>query len=107
MTREPRVIPPGEGYLVAEAAEQIGLPPGVLNVLTADREVSELLDGHLQFVRRGRQQLVERGVEIGPELTLSAAQLEGERHETLLSTVVEVALDTTTLLVLCRDDPRP
>jgi aldehyde dehydrogenase (NAD+) len=34
---------PGEGYLVAEAAEEIGLPPGVLNVLTADREVSELL----------------------------------------------------------------
>jgi aldehyde dehydrogenase (NAD+) len=31
---------PGEGYLLAEAA---GLPPGVLNVLTADREVSELL----------------------------------------------------------------
>jgi acyl-CoA reductase-like NAD-dependent aldehyde dehydrogenase len=34
---------PGEGYLVAEVAEKIGLPPGVLNVLTADREVSELL----------------------------------------------------------------
>jgi acyl-CoA reductase-like NAD-dependent aldehyde dehydrogenase len=34
---------PGEGYLVAEAAEQIGLPPGVFNVVTADREVSELL----------------------------------------------------------------
>jgi acyl-CoA reductase-like NAD-dependent aldehyde dehydrogenase len=34
---------PGAGYLVAEAAEEIGLPPGVLNVLTADREVSELL----------------------------------------------------------------
>ena len=34
---------PGEGYLVAEAAEAIGLPPGVLNVVTADREVSELL----------------------------------------------------------------
>ncbi len=34
---------PGEGYLVAEAAETIGLPPGVLNVVTADREVSELL----------------------------------------------------------------
>ena len=34
---------PGEGYLVAEVAEEIGLPPGVLNVLTADREVSELL----------------------------------------------------------------
>ncbi|HEY7137585.1 MAG TPA: aldehyde dehydrogenase [Acidimicrobiia bacterium] len=34
---------PGEGYVVAEVAEQIGLPPGVLNVVTADREVSELL----------------------------------------------------------------
>ena len=34
---------PGEGYLVAEAAAAIGLPPGVLNVVTADREVSELL----------------------------------------------------------------
>ncbi len=34
---------PGAGYLVAEVAEKIGLPPGVLNVVTADREVSELL----------------------------------------------------------------
>jgi aldehyde dehydrogenase (NAD+) len=34
---------PGDGYVVAEAAEEAGLPPGVLNVVTADREVSELL----------------------------------------------------------------
>ncbi len=34
---------PGEAYVLAEVAEQIGLPPGVLNVVTADREVSELL----------------------------------------------------------------
>jgi acyl-CoA reductase-like NAD-dependent aldehyde dehydrogenase len=34
---------PGAGYLVAEVAEEIGLPAGVLNVVTADREVSELL----------------------------------------------------------------
>jgi aldehyde dehydrogenase (NAD+) len=34
---------PGEGYLVAEAAEAAGLPRGVLNVVTAGREVSELL----------------------------------------------------------------
>ena len=34
---------PGEAYILAEIAEEIGLPPGVLNVLTADREVSELL----------------------------------------------------------------
>ena len=34
---------PGEGYIVAAAAEAAGLPPGVLNVVTADREVSEQL----------------------------------------------------------------
>jgi aldehyde dehydrogenase (NAD+) len=34
---------PGEGYVVAEVAESIGLPPGVVNMITADREVSELL----------------------------------------------------------------
>jgi acyl-CoA reductase-like NAD-dependent aldehyde dehydrogenase len=34
---------PGLGYLLAEAAAAAGLPAGVLNVLTADREVSELL----------------------------------------------------------------
>ncbi|MBN9738203.1 MULTISPECIES: aldehyde dehydrogenase [unclassified Pseudonocardia] len=34
---------PGAPYIMAEIAEKIGLPPGVLNVLTADREVSESL----------------------------------------------------------------
>lgn len=34
---------PGEAYLFAEIAEEVGLPPGVVNVVTADREVSELL----------------------------------------------------------------
>jgi aldehyde dehydrogenase (NAD+) len=34
---------PGEGYVWAEVAEEIGLPPGVLNILTAHRAVSELL----------------------------------------------------------------
>jgi aldehyde dehydrogenase (NAD+) len=34
---------PAEGYLVAEAVEAAGLPAGVFNVVTADREVSELL----------------------------------------------------------------
>jgi acyl-CoA reductase-like NAD-dependent aldehyde dehydrogenase len=33
---------PGEGYLISEAVEAVGLPPGVLNVVCADREVSEL-----------------------------------------------------------------
>jgi aldehyde dehydrogenase (NAD+) len=34
---------PGEGFLAAQIAEDIGLPPGVLNVVAADRQVSELL----------------------------------------------------------------
>src|SRR6516165_10966272 len=34
---------PGEGYVLAEIADEIGLPSGVLNVVTADRDVSELL----------------------------------------------------------------
>jgi acyl-CoA reductase-like NAD-dependent aldehyde dehydrogenase len=34
---------PAEGYILGEIAEEIGLPPGVINVVTADREVSELL----------------------------------------------------------------
>ena len=34
---------PSAGYIMAEVAEAVGLPPGVLNVLTADRAVSEQL----------------------------------------------------------------
>jgi aldehyde dehydrogenase (NAD+) len=34
---------PGQGYIIAEVAEQIGLPLGVINLVTADRDVSELL----------------------------------------------------------------
>lgn len=37
---------PSAAYAVAEIAEKIGLPPGVLNVITADREVSEALVRH-------------------------------------------------------------
>ncbi|HEY3603035.1 MAG TPA: aldehyde dehydrogenase [Sporichthyaceae bacterium] len=36
---------PAAGYILAAAADEAGLPPGVLNVVTADREVSELLVG--------------------------------------------------------------
>lgn len=34
---------PGAAYVVAEVAEAVGLPPGVVNVLTADRGASEAL----------------------------------------------------------------
>lgn len=37
---------PGAAYIIAEICEKIGLPPGVLNILTAEREVSELLVRH-------------------------------------------------------------
>ncbi|MGV9867038.1 aldehyde dehydrogenase [Rhodococcus koreensis] len=34
---------PGEALILAEVAEEIGFPPGVINVVTAGREVSEIL----------------------------------------------------------------
>ena len=37
---------PASAYVVAEIAEAVGLPKGVLNVLTADRQVSEQLVRH-------------------------------------------------------------
>lgn len=37
---------PGAAYIFAEACEKVGLPPGVVNVLTADRQVSEALVRH-------------------------------------------------------------
>jgi aldehyde dehydrogenase (NAD+) len=37
---------PSAAYIMAEIAEQVGFPPGVLNVVTADRGVSELLVRH-------------------------------------------------------------
>jgi acyl-CoA reductase-like NAD-dependent aldehyde dehydrogenase len=37
---------PTAGYVMGEIAESVGLPPGVLNIVTADRPVSELLVRH-------------------------------------------------------------
>lgn len=37
---------PIETFMIAEAAEEVGLPAGVLNLLPADREVSDLLIRH-------------------------------------------------------------
>ncbi len=37
---------PGEGLVMAEIAEEVGLPAGVINVVTADREASEVLVRH-------------------------------------------------------------
>jgi acyl-CoA reductase-like NAD-dependent aldehyde dehydrogenase len=43
---------PSAAYIVAEICEKIGLLPGVLNVLTADRAVSELLVRHAGVDKR-------------------------------------------------------
>lgn len=37
---------PAAAYILAEVCEKVGLPAGVINILTADREVSELLVRH-------------------------------------------------------------
>ncbi|MDT3439420.1 aldehyde dehydrogenase [Pseudofrankia sp. BMG5.37] len=37
---------PLTGYLLAEVLESVDLPPGVINIITADREMSELLVRH-------------------------------------------------------------
>ena len=37
---------PASGYVMAEICEAVGLPPGVVNVITADREASEVLVRH-------------------------------------------------------------
>jgi aldehyde dehydrogenase (NAD+) len=37
---------PGAAYILAEACESAGLPPGVVNILTADRDASERLVRH-------------------------------------------------------------
>jgi acyl-CoA reductase-like NAD-dependent aldehyde dehydrogenase len=37
---------PGAAYMIAEVCEKVGLPAGVLNIVTADRAVSELLVRH-------------------------------------------------------------
>ena len=37
---------PGAAYILAEIAEAVGLPPGVVNIVTADRAVSELVVRH-------------------------------------------------------------
>ena len=46
MVLKPSPETPLDGYLLAEVAQEIGLPPGVLNIVPAGREVAEYLVRH-------------------------------------------------------------
>ncbi|MDE0272592.1 MAG: aldehyde dehydrogenase [Gammaproteobacteria bacterium] len=46
LIHKPSPETPLEAYVIAEAAEEAGLPPGVFNVVVADREASEHLVSH-------------------------------------------------------------
>jgi aldehyde dehydrogenase (NAD+) len=56
---------PASALLVAQFAEEIGLPMGVLNVITADREVSELLVRHPDVDKISFTGSVQAGKTIG------------------------------------------
>ena len=62
-------------------------------------ERAQLFDRDLELVCRRREQLVDLGVGLPAELSLSASELERQRHQPLLCAVVEVALDPAPLLV--------
>jgi acyl-CoA reductase-like NAD-dependent aldehyde dehydrogenase len=56
---------PASALLIAQFAEEIGLPTGVLNVITADREVSELLVRHPDVNKISFTGSVQAGKTIG------------------------------------------
>lgn len=56
---------PASALLIAQFAEEIGLPMGVLNVITADREVSELLVRHPDVDKISFTGSVQAGKTIG------------------------------------------
>jgi aldehyde dehydrogenase (NAD+) len=64
---------PGEGYVIAEATAAVGLPPGVLNVAAADREVSELGVRDPQVDKIAFTPAAERSIRAGPRAARSAA----------------------------------
>jgi betaine-aldehyde dehydrogenase len=56
---------PASALLIAQFAQEIGLPAGVLNVITADREVSELLVRHPDVNKISFTGSVQAGKTIG------------------------------------------
>ena len=67
---------------------------------------AQLLDRDLELVSRRREELVDLGVGLHAELSLSAPELERQRHEALLRAVMEISLDPPALLVRRGDDAR-
>ena len=75
--------------------------------MDAAGEFAELGEGGLRIGRRLVQAELRGRVEVVAEARSCQAQGQGQRHETLLGTVVEVAFDPLSLRVPGRDDPRP
>lgn len=59
---------PGAAYLMAEIIESAGLPAGVVNVVTADREVSELLVRDPRVDKIGVEGYIATGIAEGAVL---------------------------------------
>jgi hypothetical protein len=77
-------------------------------------ECPDLLDGELELLRGGAEQLGEFGIGVLAETTLGPPQPEGERDETLLRAVVEVVRDPQPLArrgsserCECSNEPEP
>jgi hypothetical protein len=73
--------------------------------MDAARQVAQLLQREVGLLPRAADQLHGGRVAVRGAL-LGHAQVQGERHEPLLSAVVEVALDAPALVVRRGDDPR-
>jgi len=70
----------------------------------APRELTELVNGRLELVDRGREQAVDLGIGVFAGPALGNAELEGQRNQPLLGAVMQIALDPAPLVVRRRDD---
>jgi aldehyde dehydrogenase (NAD+) len=75
---KPSIYTPQAALVIAEAAAEVGLPPGVLNVVTADRKVSELLVRHpgVDMVAFTGSTAVGKQVAVQAAATMKRLQLE-------------------------------
>jgi aldehyde dehydrogenase (NAD+) len=97
---------PGAAYVIAETAEAVGLPPGVINVLTADREVSELLvrDPRVDKIAFTGSTIVGRRIAsiLGERIGRYTLELGGKSAAVILDDVDLAATAATIATAECR-----